>query len=135
MLDQVLMNLSVNARDAMSGDGTLFICTGTKIIDDAALRRHLDAVPGAHAFIRVTDSGCGIPEEILPRIFEPFFTTKETDKGTGLGLSIVYGIVKQHKGCIDVTSEVGKGTTFEISLPLSDGVEHSIKTEEPALAV
>ena len=116
MLDQVLMNLLVNARDAMPGGGQLLIETAEKIFTEEDARFIPDATPGRHVCLRVTDTGCGIPPEILPRIFEPFFTTKEPGKGTGLGLATVFGIVKQHGGVIQVESEVGFGATFQIFL-------------------
>jgi signal transduction histidine kinase len=102
MLEQILMNLAVNARDAMPTGGDLSIVTGSKPFAAADLREHADSRAGMYAFMSVTDTGCGIPADVMPRIFEPFFTTKDVGKGTGLGLSIVYGIVKQHKGWIDV---------------------------------
>jgi PAS domain S-box-containing protein len=120
MLDQVLMNLLVNARDAMPGGGQLLIETAEKIFTEEDARFIPDATPGRHVCLRVTDTGCGIPPEILPRIFEPFFTTKEPGKGTGLGLATVFGIVKQHGGVIQVESEVGLGTTFQTYLRASE---------------
>jgi two-component system cell cycle sensor histidine kinase/response regulator CckA len=119
MLDQVLMNLAVNARDAMNGEGTLSIRTGVKELDSTVLNRNPELRRGTYAFVQVADTGCGIPEDMLPRIFEPFFTTKEAGKGTGLGLSIVYGIVKQHQGWVNVSSRLGSGTTFEVFFPIA----------------
>jgi CheY-like chemotaxis protein len=119
MLDQVLMNLVVNARDAMSNGGRLVIETSEKTVDEDLARLNPDAVPGRYVGLSINDTGCGIPPEILPRIFEPFFTTKEPGKGTGLGLATVYGIVKQHKGWLKVYSEPGRGTNFQIFLPAS----------------
>lgn len=115
MIDQVLLNLSVNARDSMPGGGQLLISTSAKKIDNHS---GLDLAPGDYVSLTVSDRGCGIPEHNLPKIFDPFFTTKETGKGTGLGLATVFGIVKQHQGAITVTSEVGKGTTFEVLIPV-----------------
>jgi len=112
MLDQVLLNLAINARDAMAGGGKLRLETGWRQIEAADRQTDLEAAPGGYACLRVTDSGCGIPEENLQKIFEPFFTTKPPGKGTGLGLATVYGIVKQHGGWINVISEVGDGQDF-----------------------
>jgi PAS domain S-box-containing protein len=117
MLDQVLMNLAVNARDAMPKGGVLTIAIGSQEIGPEKLRQHHDCTPGTYALLSVSDTGSGIPAEVLPRIFEPFFTTKDVGKGTGLGLSIVYGVIKQHKGFLEVRTEVDKGTTFECYLP------------------
>jgi PAS domain S-box-containing protein len=116
MLDQVLLNLAVNARDAMPEGGQLIIETGERPVE-AAEAEQQGAAPGRYAWLRVSDTGAGIPPEILPRIFEPFFTTKEPGKGTGLGLATVFGVVKQHRGWVTVQSEVGRGTTFQIFLP------------------
>ncbi len=118
MLDQVLMNLAVNARDAMPEGGRLIITTSRRELFAPDMDNSSETKPGWFAVVSVTDTGVGIPPEVLPRIYEPFFTTKEIGKGTGLGLSTVYGIVKQHRGMIRVQSEVGRGTTFEILLPL-----------------
>ncbi|HWB59402.1 MAG TPA: response regulator [Chthoniobacteraceae bacterium] len=117
MLDQVLMNLAVNARDAMPGGGTLVIETSEKNVDDDFARVNADARQGRYVCLSVHDTGAGISPAILPRIFEPFFTTKEPGKGTGLGLATVFGIVKQHRGFLAVESEPGRGTTFQIYLP------------------
>jgi PAS domain S-box-containing protein len=119
MLDQVLLNLAVNSRDAMPAGGQLVITTGQREVDPALAARHPSLRPGTHAFLRVTDTGDGIPPDLLPRIFDPFFTTKPVGQGTGLGLATVFGIVAQHRGAIEVQSAVGRGTTFEILLPLT----------------
>jgi len=119
MMEQVLLNLAVNSRDAMPRGGLLAIKISALEVDARRLAEHPEARAGQFVCLRVTDTGCGIPPEILPRIFEPFFTTKEVGKGTGLGLATVYGIVKQHQGWIEVESEPGKGTTFSIFLPRS----------------
>jgi PAS domain S-box-containing protein len=118
MIDQVLMNLAVNARDAMPRGGDLIIETAEKVVDVEIARLNPEAAPGRYVCLSVSDTGSGIPVEVLPRIFEPFFTTKEVGKGTGLGLATVFGIVKQHRGWAKVYSEVGRGTTFRVFLPL-----------------
>ncbi|MDB6108254.1 MAG: Blue-light-activated protein [Pedosphaera sp.] len=117
MMEQVIMNLSVNARDAMPKGGQLLIVTSWVEMDDAFVRLHPEARIGRAVQLSITDTGCGMSREIVGRIFEPFFSTKEVGKGTGLGLPTVYGIVSQHQGWIEVKSEVGTGTTFNIFLP------------------
>jgi two-component system cell cycle sensor histidine kinase/response regulator CckA len=118
LIDQLLVNLAVNARDAMASGGDLVVETGILTVTEAGLAASPDAVPGHYARLTVRDSGSGIPEEDLPHIFEPFFTTKPTGQGTGLGLSTVMGITKQHGGWIEVTSAVGAGSSFDIYIPL-----------------
>ena len=117
MLDQILLNLVVNARDAMPGGGQLVIETAGVALDEPAASQFAHGQPGSFVCLKVSDTGSGIPPEILPKIFEPFFSTKDIGKGTGLGLATVFGIVQQHQGWIDVQSEVGTGTTFRIYLP------------------
>lgn len=117
-IEQVLMNLATNARDAMPNGGVLSIGTDIAEIDDAFITMHGYGTPGRYAVIAVADSGIGMDETTRQRIFEPFFTTKEIGQGTGLGLSIIYGIIRQHDGYINVYSEPGQGTTFRIYLPL-----------------
>jgi len=117
MMDQVLMNLVVNARDAMPNGGQLIIETAGVEFDEFAASQSAQAQVGSFVRLSVSDSGCGIPPEVLPKIFEPFFTTKDVGKGTGLGLATVFGIVQQHQGWVNVYSEVGHGTTFQIYLP------------------
>jgi len=117
MMEQIIMNLSVNARDAMPKGGKLSIATNAATIDDQYVQHHPEARPGQFVRLIVTDTGTGMTDETLTRIFEPFFTTKEVGKGTGLGLATVYGIVKQHSGWIETKSELGVGTTFTIFIP------------------
>ncbi len=133
-LHQVLMNLCVNARDAMPSGGIIDIETETVVLDEQYKKMHIEANVGTYVVISVSDKGMGISPEIMERIYEPFFTTKEFGKGTGLGLSTVSTIVKGHNGFINVYSELGKGTTFKIHLPAQDGVEaidHIQKVELP----
>lgn len=117
-IEQVLMNLATNARDAMPEGGALILRTDVITMDKEFIRRYGYGTPGTYVRISVSDTGSGMDEATMKRIFDPFFTTKEVGKGTGLGLSIVYGIIKQHNGYINVYSEPGKGTTFRIYLPL-----------------
>jgi two-component system cell cycle sensor histidine kinase/response regulator CckA len=118
-LHQVFMNLCVNARDAMPDGGSLRIAAQNVQFDDITASEFLEAQPGAYLRVTVTDTGKGIPPEIVSRIFDPFFTTKEIGKGTGLGLSAVMGIVKSHGGFVDVSSEVNQGSQFAVYLPAS----------------
>jgi len=116
-VDQILANLVVNARDAITGVGTVTIATANAELGAGYCRTHVDSRPGEYVMITVTDDGCGMGEDVLEHIFEPFFTTKPTGQGTGLGLAAVYGITKQNGGSIDVSSEPGTGTTFRIYIP------------------
>jgi signal transduction histidine kinase/ActR/RegA family two-component response regulator len=129
MLEQVLVNLVVNARDAMPRGGQLIIRTASKVFGPQEMRSHEEARPGHFVTLEVSDTGTGIAPEDLPHIFEPFFTTKEIGKGTGLGLATVYGIVKQHQGWIEVATQVGSGSTFTIFLP---AIEASVP-QKPAV--
>jgi two-component system, cell cycle sensor histidine kinase and response regulator CckA len=117
MIEQVVMNLAINARDAMPQGGNLSLSTTVRFIDDAYIKRNPEAVAGSYVCLSISDTGAGIAPEVLPRVFEPFFTTKETGKGTGLGLATTYGIVKQHQGWIEVDSQPGHGATFRIFFP------------------
>jgi PAS domain S-box-containing protein len=116
-MHQVLLNMLVNARDAMPGGGTLTIAAENVALDDNCSRTHFEAKPGPYACIVITDTGTGIPEDIRGKIFEPFFTTKEIGMGTGLGLSTTLAIVRSHGGFINLESELGEGTTFRIYIP------------------
>jgi two-component system, cell cycle sensor histidine kinase and response regulator CckA len=125
-IQQVLMNLATNARDAMPKGGTLTISISAKNLDEGFVAPYGYGKPGFHAVIQVTDSGTGIDRDTVHRIFEPFFTTKEEGKGTGLGLSMIHGIIAQHNGFIRCSSEQGRGTTFTIYLPLCDEFEREV---------
>ncbi|MGZ9135778.1 MAG: ATP-binding protein, partial [Candidatus Deferrimicrobiaceae bacterium] len=116
-LDQVVMNLAVNACDSMPEGGRLKIATERVFLDEAFCRDREGMTPGNYLLLSVGDTGIGIPPENLERIFDPFFTTKPQGKGTGLGLSMVFGIVRNHGGCVDVRSEAGAGTEFRVYLP------------------
>lgn len=127
-IEQVLMNLATNARDAMPDGGSLFIATEHVTLDDEFIRSYGYGEPGCYVCITVKDTGTGMDRMTQKKVFEPFFTTKDADKGTGLGLSVVYGILKQHNGYINVHSEPGVGTEFKIYLPL---VESAVEEEDP----
>jgi CheY-like chemotaxis protein len=127
------MNLIVNARDALQEHGRITIETGVFELGEEFIRIHAYGEPGSYALLTVSDSGEGMDEATRRRIFEPFFTTKVVGKGTGLGLSMVYGIVKQHKGYITVTSEPGNGAIFSIYLPLVAGVAPEAEMMTPAV--
>ncbi|MDR3684436.1 MAG: ATP-binding protein [Geothrix sp.] len=128
-IDQILANLCVNARDAISGVGHLTIETGNRVILPGTAIP--GALPGEYVLLAVSDDGCGMSEEVLPQIFEPFFTTKDIGQGTGLGLATVYGIVKQNRGFIEVRSEPSRGTVFEILLPRHSGEIERARPKAP----
>lgn len=134
MMDQVLLNLAVNSRDAMPSGGLLEIATSVVELDVRQAAKIANAKPIRYACLTVTDDGCGIKPDDLPRIFEPFFTTKDIGKGTGLGLATVFGIVEQHEGWIDVVSTPGSFTTFRIHFPLLDRPVGADPAESPPTA-
>jgi two-component system cell cycle sensor histidine kinase/response regulator CckA len=118
-IEQVLVNLAINARDAMPAGGTLIIETSSVTVDGPSLHPQVKLSPGEYVRVAVTDTGIGMPPEVRERVFEPFFTTKGPDKGSGLGLAMCYGIIKQHGGYIWVYSEVDRGTTVSVYLPVA----------------
>jgi PAS domain S-box-containing protein len=127
-VENALLNMAINARDAMNGHGRLTIEAGNAFLDDDYVQRHVDVVAGQYVMIAISDTGCGIPADIIEQVFEPFFTTKPEGQGTGLGLSMVYGFVKQSNGHIKIYSEPGLGTTVRIYLPRIRGRE-DVETE------
>jgi PAS domain S-box-containing protein len=132
-IEQIMMNMGVNARDAMPDGGKLFFETKNVILDEKFCKNHLGASPGEYVLLKVSDTGHGMDKELQEHIFEPFFTTKETGKGTGLGLAMVYGIVKSHGGYITCKSESGEGTAFSIYFPIIESeIESRVSKEAEA---
>ncbi|HET9597910.1 MAG TPA: ATP-binding protein [Anaeromyxobacteraceae bacterium] len=130
-IEQVILNLAVNARDAMPGGGRLTLETGNTVVSGEWAAAHPGMRPGPHVRLRIRDSGSGMSPSVKERVFEPFFTTKPIGKGTGLGLATVYGIVKQGEGCIEVSSDLGQGSTFDIHLPLCEAGRSTAPGEPP----
>jgi CheY-like chemotaxis protein len=135
MIEQVILNLAVNSRDAMPKGGQLAIRISVQDVEARYAAAHSEAREGRFVSLTVADTGCGIAPESLPRIFEPFFTTKGVGKGTGLGLATVYGIVKQHQGWLEVESEPGNGTIFKVFLPCTNAAQEPAKDETPVRTV
>ena len=138
-IEQVILNLAVNARDAMPNGGKLSMQTTNIILHEAYALQHLDASPGPHVMLTITDTGSGITDEVKSKIFEPFFMTKEEGKGTGLGLAICFGIARQSGGHMEVQSQLGQGTTFKLYLPRTESatqVRHgSDESETPGVSL
>ena len=129
-IEQVIINLATNARDAMPNGGVLTIEVSDMEIDDKFIDTYGFGKAGRYALITVTDTGIGMDEDTQKKIFEPFFTTKEVGKGTGLGLAMVYGLIKQHEGYIDLYSKPGNGATFKIYLPIEESQDEDLKPRE-----
>ena len=134
-LEQVLVNLAVNARDAIGSEGTITVETTAQAIDEDAAAAHADVRAGSYVRIAVTDTGCGMAPDVVERVFEPFFTTKEPGRGTGLGLATVYAITNRYGGFITIYSEVGVGTTFKVHLPVTDEEVLPVAAEVPVASI
>jgi PAS domain S-box-containing protein len=133
-VETALLNLAINARDAMAGNGKLTIELGNEDLDEIYTQKTFGVAPGQYVLLAVTDTGSGIAPETLEKVFDPFFTTKAEGKGTGLGLSMVYGFVKQSGGHIDIASEIGKGTTVRLYLPRATAVEDAVVAAEASIS-
>ncbi|MBI4484916.1 MAG: response regulator, partial [Acidobacteria bacterium] len=133
-VEQVIVNLIVNARDAMPDGGVVTIETANAVLDRRAVRAYPGAAPGGYVRLRVADTGVGMDDEVRKHVFEPFFTTKPVGKGSGLGLSTVYGIVRQSGGFIHPASEMGKGATFDVFFPMTSGEATVASAARPAVA-
>jgi CheY-like chemotaxis protein len=134
-VDQLLANLSINARDAIAGVGTLTVTTANRLVDAPMWDAHMHAAPGDYVQLTVRDDGCGMASDVRARVFEPFFTTKDVGEGTGLGLATVYGIVQQGNGFIEMASAPGEGTTFEIYFPRYLGDLAASDSADPAAPI
>jgi len=132
-IDQIIVNLCLNARDAIGGSGRIVIETGHAIYNEDDCRRHTNCTPGQYVVLSVSDNGCGMTRESLDHLFEPFFTTKKTGQGTGMGLASAHGIILQNNGFITVDSEPGRGTTFKIHLPRYEGAAVTAPAENTSL--
>ena len=132
-VEQILINLALNARDAMPDGGAIIASTSQVALDETVAQRHRDARPGRYVCLSVTDTGCGIPSELIERIFDPFFTTKEVGRGTGLGLSMVHGVVQQHQGWIEVSSQIGHGSTFTVFFPILEGMAVPVRSKSAVI--
>lgn len=133
-IDQIITNLSVNSRDALKGNGIITIKTENIELDAIYCMKHAGAIPGEYVLLSLSDNGCGIDEGLLGKIFEPFFTTKDVGEGSGLGLATVYGIVKQNNGFINVSSALGKGTTFDVYIPRYEADDYDIEAPGERIA-
>src|SRR5207253_961850 len=130
-----LLNMAINARDAMPNGGKLLLETRNVVLDEAYAQANPDVKPGPYVMLAVSDTGAGMPQDVLDKVFEPFFTTKEVGKGSGLGLSMVYGFVKQSGGHIRIYSEIGHGTTIKLYLPPARGQVEAAARHQGALHI